>query len=254
MTSRNKIIASLSIIIFLLIAGLGYLYWFQFLPMQEQISSLKSAIRNEETLLSQIEDNQQKGEDGEIIKQTAGLQKKLPVAPLLDQFILDLERAEVSSGSLITSFAFNDNNSIPEKRTLEETAAQNDEGSLITESNPGEANGAASDNASYPEGVEKLTVSMVVEAPSYFGLEAFIKEIEEMPRITKIDQLSFTGNKEVQEAEVLITKLVYSITVSTFYYPKLVELKDQLPEYSQPPPANKANPLYPFPKQENSGG
>ncbi|MDQ0219378.1 LysM peptidoglycan-binding domain-containing protein [Peribacillus cavernae] len=95
-----------------------------------------------------------------------------------------------------------------------------------------------------PPGIEKITAAMVVEAPGYFELEGFIKAVEELPRITKVESLVFTGNQEIKQVEDQSDKLRYNMTVSTYYYPGLEKLKKQLPKYDVPEPGNKVNPFY----------
>lgn len=247
------------LLIGLLVLFFLYMYWFRFLPLQEQIDSLQIDLKNEEKQIAKLEQHEETNHDV-LANQTVKLQTQLPVAPLLDQFILDLEKAETSSGSLITSYTFLEENTENEdlvteyENMLKANGSSEDDGSSTqaeTEDRKDESNENKT-NLSIPEGIEKLTVNMIVEAPSYFELEAFIKAIEELPRITKIDQLTFYGNNEVRTVETTINKLAYNITVSTYYYPKLEELKNQLPKYEKPPSANKINPLYPTGKYDKS--
>ncbi|WP_163101786.1 type 4a pilus biogenesis protein PilO [Peribacillus alkalitolerans] len=263
MDSRKKFLTFIVIIIGLGTLGFGYAFWFHFLPLKERISSLSTMISAQEEKLGESgSPNTEK--TGEIITQTTELQKKLPVAPLVDQFILELERAEVESGSLITSFNFGQNQSEVTSESENNLATEignaigsSQSNSTTTDTNVDE-NGKPIETmpaVPLPEGVEQLTVSMTVESPSYFELEAFIKAIEELPRITKIDNLTFTGQREVREATVPVTKLTYSVTVSTFYFPKLEDLKSQLPKYEKPAPSEKINPLVPvevLPSTESS--
>ena len=81
---------------------------------------------------------------------------------------------------------------------------------------------------------------MSVEASVLYELEAFIKELEELPRITKVDSLTFSGVAEGDTSNVL----TYSVVASTYYYPDLTDLKNQLPDYEAPAPSKKTNPLY----------
>ncbi|WP_394137534.1 LysM peptidoglycan-binding domain-containing protein [Cytobacillus oceanisediminis] len=254
MSSRQKITLSFTLIFVLLILGLGYYYWFHLIPLKDRVEGLTQSIKSEEVQISQLEKDP-KSTGNELANQTAFLQQMLPVAPILDQFILDLEKAEISSGSLITSFSFNENQSVAQNETLSESDyKQSEELSVdLNFQNDNTKDEIASEPRKFffPEGIERLTVSMIVEAPSYIELEAFIKAIEDLQRLTQIDSLAFTGNREVREAGKTVNKLIYSVTVSAFYYPTLEELKDQLPKYELPSPANKTNPLYPFAENKN---
>jgi type IV pilus assembly protein PilO len=170
------------------------------------------------------------------------LQKKLPVEPVLEQFLLDLEKAETVSGSFITSMSFGEEGT-DEATNLVEEYIQEAQGSTNAEEESVEEN-LTEDGI--PGGIERLTVNLTVEAPSYFELEAFLKAIEETRRISKIDELSFSGNEEAISTNTRPEKLTYSLTISTFYYPRLVELKDQLPPLEIPNPSQKMNPLVPL--------
>lgn len=254
MSSRQKITISLSLAVVLLVLIIGYYYWFRLLPLKERVEGLTQSIKSEELQVSQLE-KEPKSTGEALTDQTAFLQQKLPVAPLLDQFILDLEKAEISSGSLITSFTFNEKQSVSQNEAVSES--ENKLAEELSADLSFQKDYTKDESASeprkffFPEGIERLTVSMIVEAHSYFELEAFIKAIEDLQRVTKIDSLAFTGNREVREAGKTVNKLIYSVTVSAFYYPALEELKDQLPKYELPSPANKTNPLYPFANKKN---
>ncbi|WP_108669440.1 LysM peptidoglycan-binding domain-containing protein [Peribacillus acanthi] len=256
MDSRKKFLTLIVIIIGLGTLGFGYAFWFHFLPLKERISSLSTTISAQEEKLDNV-GTQGTEKKGEILTQTTELQKKLPVAPLVDQFILELERAEVESGSLITSFTFGQNQQIATETGETGSGMVSEIANSIVSVETNSTSEAANTNENgqpieslpavpLPDGVEQLTVSMTVESPSYFELEAFIKAIEDLPRITKIDNLTFTGQREVRESSVTVTKLTYSVTVSTFYFPKLEDLKSQVPKYEKPAPSEKINPLVPI--------
>lgn len=266
MKPSRKTVIFLTLIVLLSFLGFALTYWFYFLPQQDRIAALKQSISEEEQLISKLEQSHGTG-DGEILTRTTALQERLPVAPLIDQFILDLEEVEILSGSTITSFSFTDEGTANEGTSSntvqgtsesgqdngqqdQNTGNQDQNSSQNNENSQTTANAGATEAVQLPEGIKRITVSMTVEAPSYKELQAFIKGIEDLPRITKIDALTFTGYKEVREltTDPLEDKLVYNVTVSTFYFPELEELKSQLPTYETPPPANRLNPLYPQPK------
>ncbi|RFU71578.1 LysM peptidoglycan-binding domain-containing protein [Peribacillus saganii] len=268
MMAGKKPVLIILLLIVLLFAVSFYVYWFHFLLVKQNIETLKQTIASEEQLLAEME-RQQTGNKGEILIQTTELQKKVPVSPLVDQFLLELERAEVASGSLITSISFSEGQAmtnetlqgegqIPQQAGTEQTnpltagGAQNpgQEGNTGgTQQDQGETwenSEAAAPAVSLPEGIERITAAMTVESPTYFELESFIKEIQSLPRITMVDNLAFTGTNEVRQiTDEVIDKLTYNVTISAFYYPNLEELRSQLPKLDVPAPGNKINPLAP---------
>jgi type IV pilus assembly protein PilO len=237
-------------IIFLLIAaGLINFYIFLLQPVQSKAEQLETELKQEEALLSTVEasvhNKQEKAFQG-----TMELQKKLPVEPLLEQFLLDLEKAEIVSGSFITSMSFGEKGN-EEGTDLIQEYMKEVEGAIDGQTGDGsegtdETSQESTATGVIPEGIGRLTVNLTVEAPSYFELEAFLKAIEETRRISKIDELSFSGNEEAISTVNEPEKLTYTLTVSTFYYPKLEELKGQLPSLEVPTPSKKINPLVPL--------
>jgi type IV pilus assembly protein PilO len=238
----------MAIIFLFLAAGLVNYYLFILQPVQSKAEQFETELNQEEALLSTVEasvhNKQEKAFQG-----TMELQKKLPVEPLLEQFLLDLEKAEIVSGSFITSMSFGkkgneDSTNLVEQyiEGVEEAIdSQNDASSEETD-----ASQESTAKGLIPEGIKRLTVNLTVEAPSYFELEAFLRAIEETRRISKIDELRFSGNEEAVSTDSEPETLIYTLTVSTFYYPKLEELKDQLPSLEVPNPSQKINPLVPL--------
>lgn len=231
MSSRKNIIVIFLILIVAIASSGIYVYIKMYRPLVEDTKKIESSIatvKNEISTLSTSTEVDTK----ELMINTANLQKKLPVAILADQFVLLLEKAEVASGSRITNMDFN-------KDENTEAAASNTAEQNLVQTQQNEV-GATTSTSTLPAGVKRLTVTLTVEAPSYLELEAFVKELEELPRITKLDSLSFSGLKEGATPGVL----TYNVVTSTYYYPDLTDLKNQLPDYEVPAPSKKTNPLY----------
>lgn len=217
-------------------------YFFIIKPVQDSLNKASVQLRQEEALLSTVEailNNKQET----AVQGTIELQKRLPVDPLLEQFLLDLEKAETISGSFITSMSFGEHRTEWTADFVDEYIAAQTEEEVEEET---VENTEEQTNEMLPSGIERLTIKLTVEAPSYFELEAFLQAIEDTRRITKIDELSFSGNEELVISGNEPDRLVYTLTVSTFYYPKLTELKNQLPPMEVPDPGRKINPLVPL--------
>lgn len=211
-----------SLLLIACIIGGGSAYYFAYKPLQDQIASLKSAIAKEKNEQEKLDHQEKKTAS----INTTALQRKLPVTELVDQFVLMLEEVEVTSGSLITNLSFTDS-----KQAGEENAGETE---TTEETN----------TSSLPEGVEKLTATITVESQTYLELESFVKGLENLERVTKVESLHYTGIQESVRLNNATDRLTYSLTVATYYYPKLAELKNQLPKYQEPKPANKINPIF----------
>lgn len=248
--NKKSIIATAGVILIGgLFAGEYYLY---LQPLKNEVKTIETQLDTEqklyETMAQRLADS-----TNQVVEQTSTLQKNLPVQPFLEQFILDLEKAEVISNSLITNMSFSDgdlnldeaaqqNMTIEEQLNADATSNYEINGKEVfsgEEANQGEAQPALA----IPEGMKRVTVNLSVKSDNYFDMLSFMKVIENFERITKIDSLSFSGGEEVKSVDTKVEGLTYSLVLSTFYYPKLEELKEQLPAFETPPPSNKDNPL-----------
>lgn len=265
----------ITITIFLLfsVSTVG-IYYFYFIPMTKKIMQVTKSIEIEEKLSASYEKRGQ-GSQTAIIQDSSELQKKVPVKPVLEQFLLDLEQAEVVSNSFISSMSFG-NADMPIQN--QDQAAQNTNGTTVAEqqdqqqsesgqqgpfSGAGQAdeaaqiqNGATSASeqtkqdvttpppAELPAGMKRLTVNMTVQSPDFYAMIKFLQTIEDLERITKIDSIAFVGKQEVTTLDQETSKaLTFTITLSTFYHPGLQELEDELPPFETPEPGHKQNPL-----------
>lgn len=244
MISR-KMRTLLSVLMVVLVLGSGVMwYLLKVKPLENQISTLESSILSEQALIDQYETgNGKSSETTEEVQNTLSLQKKVPVVDNVDQFLLLLEEAEVVSGSLISNVSFSKSTqATPDETTLEEDIETLEGGARGEEQEQPESTAPT-----LPAGLEKLTATLTVESDHYFQLEAFVRQVEQFERITNVESLQFNGFQEISNLEELPEEqevLTYNLTLSTYYFPKLEELKDQAPKYEPLNPAEKKNPLY----------
>jgi len=217
------------------IGGGLYVYFLHFQPLQQKMNELEAAITKEKQELAMIDETGQSSTKKEVIN-TSELQQKIPVEPLTDQIVLSLEEAEVASGTLITSLTFQEEEE-DEQQSLET------EDYLGTETEK-ETENTGKSEVNLPNGVKQIRAEMTVTSPSYKELETFVKEIEQLPRMAKVESLQFAGTQEARELVVEPENLSFQIVVSFYYYPELKELVQQLPNYEAPPASDKENPLY----------
>ncbi|MFX3623028.1 MAG: type 4a pilus biogenesis protein PilO [Ectobacillus sp.] len=145
------------------------------------------------------------------------LQKKLPVKPLVEQYMLDLEKAEGLSGVVILNVA------LQEEDATTKTDKQT-------------------------EAAVPLTFKLVVKYTVYEQLQAFLKAVEEMPRITYVQGIQFKGREEIVSANARQEPYEGTLTVTTYYMPALEELEEGAPKLELPPLCkDRTNPIEPQP-------
>lgn len=201
---RKGLMISLSLLLLTLLSFALYIYVYK--PLDDRREQLQTELQMEKKLLQTL---QSKQTPDELRVSIVELQKRIPVQPFIEQFLLEIEKAEVVSNSVVLSLTFQE--------------GENVEGP--------------------PTPIQKLTVNMVVRSPSYFALEQFIDVLERSKRIVSVDSLSFTGYEEWTTVMDEVPELSYSLTVSTFYAPELRQWIEQLPPLDLPQPSEKRNPF-----------
>lgn len=180
--------------------------------------------------------------ENQTFDSTVTLQKQLPVKPLTDQLLLSLEKAEITSGSFITALSVTEGEAMADPAAAEASSdTEGQEGAAAEEGGTEET--AAGEAETLPAGIEKVSVAMTVQAPSYFELESFLETVHAMNRIVKVDNLTFTGVEEISSIEQTVEPLTIQLTVSAFYAPLLTDLISQLPEMQVPARENKRDPM-----------
>jgi len=164
--------------------------------------------------------------------------KKLPLSRQVDEFLLSLLEIEIVSQSQIESIAFNNyegelsdsdridgGESESEVAEQEETAdeevhldkaSEDDTADLEEPGNP-----PVSDVADrLPENVRLITLQLDVISPNFERSQKFLKELEKLERLVRVDSLSFSkpGEMELLEADETDIPINMSVTLTTFYY------------------------------------
>jgi len=237
------------------------LYFWQISPLNTQVTTQENELSNQEKQMEAL--NAELSSTGSTsFATTVELQKQLPVKEAVDQLVLNLEKAEVISGSVITTMAFVDGEvTLSEEEAAAALAAANEKASGGTAGEPAEPATSTEEAASseesveevdpaeaevvdlLPQGVKKVSVAMTVQSPTYFEMEVFLESLHSMKRILKVDNLTFTGSEEIHSIEQSSDKLEYQLTISVFYAPNLSDLQDQMPTIEAPNPGNKRDPF-----------
>lgn len=249
-SKRDKLIVAAGTLLLVLL--IVYAQFFKLTPLKSDLGLKQQALTTEQKLLDVIS---QKKVDSANTKaeDTKVLQKKIPVEPLQDQFILDLEKAENVSNSKISSMGFSKDADVasadqanPENTNPAQNTTQDQNAAAQGDASQPAANQQAA--AAVPTGMKKLTVNLSVESPTYEDLEKFIGTLESLPRIVVVESINYAGGQEITSLDQEDAPISYSLTISAFYLPQLADLKAELPKIDAPAPAGKANPLSQFSK------
>ena len=241
-------LSGVCVAIILVFAGLYYLF---ISPLKSTIETKKTEVETQQTVLDSIS-SKFNHLNGTVYQSTMELQKKLPVKPLGDQLILDFEKAEVVSNSLILKMEVKDEElageeEIQSTQTEEEAAdtssSDSTEGAAESDGDPNTEAEQTAAPLPLPQGVKRLAVKVTVEAFTYDQIQTFIETIESSKRILKVDSIEFVGTEEIISIEQSTEPLVYTLGISAFYSPDLIDLENHLPDIETPAPADKDNPL-----------
>lgn len=234
-------------------------YMFTVLPQKREVERLETQVSQNEDVIQALEEKEDGKQDESY--DTNALQRMVPVKPLVDQFILDLNQSELVSRSKIQQLDFVDEVLNPEQYA-EENASEESSNADGQENQPNEETGetieeepegsptegteSAETVPGLPEGIQTVNVSMAMVSDNYPSLRTFLQSIEGLPRMAMISGLSFIGKPESVSLDNSEEKneILYTAEVSTFYIPTLTDLRDQTPSIDYPEPADKENPLY----------
>ncbi|MBT2660636.1 hypothetical protein [Bacillus sp. ISL-45] len=218
-------------------------------PLNTSLALKESQLKMEQELNATLEARLATVNETDF-SSTAELQKRLPVDPMVEQLVLDIEKAEVISNSFVSSIEFNAEQQagvpLEQETTSEEKVEQlNNDSEDQVESTIAEVP-VSNSQTMVPDGLLKTSVEINVKAENYFSLEKFIETLESLMRIVVVESISFSGPQEsfvVSDEEVPIEM---SLSINSFYFPELADLMDYNPKIQAPEPANKRNPFPTF--------
>lgn len=222
---KNKHYAIIITAVLTSILMIAYFYYTVYSANQLELNRVNQEITMENQIIQLLEN--ERNVEVEVNGTSTELQRKMPVTPYVEQFVLQLEEVAKSSQANITNLVFS--SSIPTETTLEEYMEYREE-----------VNGDEDKTESYqtpismPNGIEKLTVNVQVEVNNYSSLKKFLELIEGSTRITQVEAVSFTSGSD---------SLSFTVTASTYYQTGITDLVDDLPPLSIPNPSNKTNPF-----------
>lgn len=252
---KNKLLNNEKLIIvaaLLLMVGLfAGLYFFLLYPKMNEIPLKESELSTQEQILTTLQ-GKITNTNSNTFESTIALQKLVPVKPLSQQLLLEIEKAEVVSGSFVVNMAFEDVE-IKEENTEQsnESTEQTEETNQTEET--GENKQSTEEKAEdvkeplpLPTGVKKIAVTLEVESPTYFEFEKFLSILENSERITIVEAIEFSDLEEIIDEEQVAKPINYQVTLSVFYMPTLTDLIENLPKMEAPEPAKKKDPFSKF--------
>lgn len=258
-SKKEKITFAAALLIVVLYTVFAQFYYLS--PLKSDLKQKQQTLASEQKL---VESLQQKNSSNNQTsnENTSELQKEVPVKPLQDQFILDLQQAETVSDSQIKTMSFTEggqvaaaatqNNSTQQQTTnsnsssTQQSTSQSTSGTSQQDSNQTASTGTTTAAATQQSALNKLTAQLSIVSPSYEELEKLINTLESLKRITVVEAITYTGPEEIKAVTDTSSTLTYTLTVSTYYLPGLTDLEKQLPKVDYPAPANKENPLSRF--------
>ncbi|WP_251549383.1 hypothetical protein [Neobacillus muris] len=245
-SNRNNLIIAICVLLLLLMILFAQLNFLS--PLKTDLAGKQMELDTAQKILTTM--NKNKGnETAALIDDTRGLQQRIPVKPLQEQLIVDLQKAETISNSEIKSMGFTKDGSANADSVSNGQTAEQATGQTNTESQTQadtQAAQTAQNNSAAIKGMKKLTVQLKVESPKYEDFEKFINTLESLKRIVVVESINYSDVQEITSVDQGRQPLTYDITVSAYYMPELTDLKAQLPKMDSPEPANKDNPLSQF--------
>lgn len=221
LTKRQKDMALLVLSIIFFIILISY-SWFQlFTPAKEENTRVVDSLVNQREIQFELQ-RQLAAKTEDVSSSSRPLQKKVPVLPLEELLIVQLERAEVKSDTLIQDVLF-----------TKEDLVLNEEASSVEEE-------TITDNPS--ASLNQLLIDVDLTASSYEQLDRFIREMEQTERIFIVQSIDFDPPEEQVEADAEVEPLELTISFQAFYRPDLTELQSEVPKLDAPMPAGKDNP------------
>lgn len=228
--------------IIVLALGAIYSYYYYLVPLNNELSMKKTELQMTEQQADILE-SKLKSTGSETSTNTIELQKKVPVKRLLEQALLELEKAEIISDTNIIEISVNGSD-VEEEVTNGELSTADE---AIDDANKQENEEADekknAEEIVLPSGIHQTKINVIGEASTYFEVEKFLEKIESSQRIMTVDSLNVTGPKEIISVDESDQRIDFEIMVSVYYYPTLNDLIEDLPQLDAPKVSERKNPF-----------
>lgn len=221
LTKQQKDLALLVLSIIFFIVLVGYSWLQLFAPAREENTQAVQSVADQREIQFELQ-RQLAAKPDDVSSNSRPLQKKVPVLPLEELLIMQLEKAEVKSNTLIQDVLFGQ-----DALELVGDVAQ-------VETDEEIENPSAS--------LSQLLIEVDLLASSYEQVDRFIQEVEQMDRIFIVQSIDLEPPEERNEAETEIEPLELAISFQAFYRPDLTDLQPEAPKLDAPMPAGKEDP------------
>ncbi|MFF2794314.1 potassium transporter [Lysinibacillus xylanilyticus] len=223
----------------LIAAILFALYYYILTPKLEEVDAKESAINSLQQEISTIQEQIALIEENGKSSRTSSLtlRKKVPQTRAIDEVIRNIEEIEAVTGTRVEAMDFNNYDSLVMDSTMTDPNSTNSGEQADTQQSTTEAdeqavvmNGetpevkdklptATFTKDSLPKELKLVTFNIDVVALDNEAMVEFIKEIEKIDRVMKIDAIDFESTgEEAKFQEDADTTLKSTIQVTTFYY------------------------------------
>lgn len=238
--NKQMLFGIFSIFIVILLAAGSY--YFYLMPLYAKVDAKKIELEQAEQEANILE-TKIKSSNAKVAASSIELQKQVPVKRLLEQALLEIEKAEIISGSNLIEVKINGTESDEEVTNEELTTADKAIEDANEEDQSETSETAAEKEISLPNGIKKTSINIVGESETYYELEKLIETLQSSNRIMDIESLDVTGTKEIMSVEDNDQKIEFEISLSIYYFPKLTDLVDELPQLESPKTSDKLNPF-----------
>lgn len=216
LNENKRIFTFILVLLFILLV---VVYFTLVRPLERQ---QESAENNVNTLNDEIAayEARLENDSGGMDVETLLLEKKVPLTPELESFLLTLQEIELVSDSIIDNVRFRYDGELPESLIAEDEEI---EGETPVESGgesleEDDATVTVAEDENKPENLRVITAEIDVRTSNYETFQNFLTEIEKRERITRVDRLEFEKPAELALIENPSEEIVVTIEVSTFYY------------------------------------
>ncbi|GKU81441.1 pilus assembly protein PilO [Niallia sp. NCCP-28] len=240
--AENKHIIIILFSVFMIILLAVSCYYLYLMPLSTKVDAKKMELelaQQEASILeTKIKSSQEK-----VAESSIELQKQVPVKRLLEQALLEIEKAEIISGANLIELTVNGTASDEDVTNEELTTADKAIKDANAEDGDSADQMAVENEISLPNGIKKTSITIIGEAETYYELEKLIETLQSSNRIIDIESLDVTGTKEIVSVEDNDQKIEFEMSLSIYYFPKLTDLVNELPPLESPKTSDKLNPF-----------
>ncbi|MET3290418.1 UNVERIFIED_CONTAM: Tfp pilus assembly protein PilO [Brevibacillus sp. OAP136] len=219
----------LLVLMLFFLAG-GAFYYFTLMPLKAKSAQLSADLEKEESYLAALKKADVKNKGQEVATLPPKFQNQVPEAPYLEQIMLDMTRLQTVSGVEMDGIGLSN--------SLEITADQTGQGKpKATKFTPiGKATGQEGPTFT---GLENVSISTKITG-SYAQVHRFFQEVNQLPRVIRIDQVKITSNGGNNLIELRpsadVQKFTADVTMEAFFSPALAPyFPNRLPIVVAPP-------------------